>query len=531
MKHILLTGICIICIALPVGAQELAPEEPDMVLPPMSLELEALLQEDVDTILPEQEYAPELELETGLPELPEMEFPLTLTEVDLDLESDTAEREVPVEKTGSFYSTGKIGLGNTNRILGDLTIYKLGAEPHIQMHFIHERYDGYHFRERGSGFFHRYNLISGGISFRPESFLLDINAGFEENNDGLQGLGPYNSVLHRSIGGDFSYRYYADEVVSLGADFAGLYTQETLSGEIPLNGQEIALDPKIVTGFHIDPVTISFETMYSFRFITGGIDPLHRIGGKLGLDVTLKNDWNFGGSVGADWHTQKKVQVPFALYFRKGIDEILDIILRGGYETTLLRYGDLWLDAPFYRLSALYPEESRWFAYSHLEWNIVPYLTLSGKVDFSLFERSVYPIETLDPLSGMLLLQSRNAYLLDTEVRIRWETLEWLSLQAYWGGNFLDVPPFLPAHTAGMSVVLSTKDNVWSGEVDIEVPVPGALEMPLLGCSVTFAPSTGVDFSLRGEDLLSPLMSENRKEWGYYETPGLNVMFTASISL
>lgn len=511
--------------------QELEPEEPDMVLPPMSLELEDLLTEDVDTVLPEQQFSPDLDADTELPGPPDIDAPVSVANLDLGLETDPTGGEKPREKTGSFYSNGKIGLGNTNRILGDLSIYKLGAEPHIQMRFLHERYDGYHFRERGSGYFHRQNLISGGISFRPETFVLDADAAFQENNDGLQGLGPYSSVLHRSIGGAAEYQHYFTDAISLRLGFNGLYTQETLSGENPLNDYEIALDPEIAEIFQINPVTLTIEGAYHFRFITANLGPLHGVTGTLRADVTLPKDWMFGGNVGVDWHTQKRIQVPFALYFRKGVEDVFDIVLRGGYETTLLRYGDIWLDSPYARLSGFYPEISRWFAFVDSEWNIVPFLALGGTVNFSLFERSVYHHEDLDSETGMLTMYSKGAYLLESEARLRWETLEWLSFQAFWRSNFFEVPSFVPEHTLGVSTILSSKNNVWRGEADIELPIPGRLEMPLLGVSLTFAPSAGVEFTLKGEDLLSPAMNAHRTEWGYFETPGLNVMFTASISL
>ncbi len=514
-----------------IYAEELEPEEPDMVLPPMSLELEDLLTEELETLLPEQQFTPDLDLETELPGPPEIEISLTVADLDLDLQTDAGDFGEKPEKTGSIYSNGKIGLGNTNRILGDLTIYKLGPEPHFQMQFMHERFDGYHFRERGSGFFHRFNLISGGISFRPDSFLLEGAAAFRENNDGLQGHGIYNSVLHRSIGGDASFRYYASDAVSIGTDFSGLYTQETLSGDIPLNGHEIALTPELVSSFRIDPVILSLTGRYDFRFISGGPPPLHGVAGSFGADITLKKDWAFGGNVGVNWHTQKRVQVPFAVYLRKGMNEAFDITLRGGYETELPRYGDLWLTNPFYALSGIYPEISRWFALANVEWDILPLFVFSGSVDFSRFDSSVYPADAPDPETGMLVFSSVPGNLLTCGAGIRWETVDWLSLRGSWKGAFFDVSPFLPSHSLDLTVVVSSRGDVWRGELGVELPVYDRPRMPLLDFSITFAPDIGVEFTLSGSDLLSPAMEENRTEWGYYETPGLNVMFAAGISL
>ena len=514
-----------------VYAEDLEPDTPDMELPPMSLELEDLLQEEMETVLPEQQFTPDLDLETELPGPPEIEIPLSVADLDLELQADAENETTAREKSGSVYSNGRIGLGNTNRILGDLAIYKLGPEPHFQMQFIHERFDGYHFRERGSGFFRRFNLISGGISYRPESFLLDADAAFHENNDGLQGVGSYNSVLHRSIGGDVSFRYYPGDVVTLGADFGGMYTQETLSGETPVNGYEVALGPALLGAFLIDPVTISLEWEYAFRFITGVPAALHGVNGTLGVDVTLGENWVFGGSVGIDWHNQKQIQVPFALYLRRGMNEAFDITLRGGYETKLLRYGDLWVENHFYSLSGIYPEISRWFAFADVDWDVLPLLTLTAMADYSHFDRSVYPSTGPEPETGMLLITNTAADLLTFRTGLRWETLDWLSLRSFWKGSFLDVSPLQPSHTVGFTLVLNSQNDVWRGEVQAELPVYSQLQMPLLGFSVTFAPDIGVEFTLSGSDLLSPAMSENRTEWGYYETPGLNIMLAAGISL
>lgn len=514
-----------------LSSQELEPEEPDLELPPMSLELEDLLEEDVETLLPELQFSPEIELDTELPDPPEIEIPLLIADLALDLETPTEAEPGTREKSSSIYSNGTIGLGNTNRILGDLAIYKLGPEPHFQLQFIHERYDGYNFRARGSGFFHRYNLISGGLSYRPGKFLLDTGGAYREYNDGLQGLGLYDSVLHRSVGGEASFRYYISDAVTIGSDFAGLYTQETISGDAPVNGYELALSPELFSSFRIDPVLISLSGGYEFRYISGAASPLHGAAGTAGIDVTLRENWAFGGNVGVDWHTEKTIQVPFALYLRKGINEAFEITLRGGYKTELLRFGDLWIDSPFYQLSNVYPEISAWFAYLDTEWEVRPLLTLGGRVDFSLFDRAVYPSEAPDENTGMLEITGGSAYLLETEARFRWETLQWLSLWIYWDGAFLDVPDLVPSHTLGVRTELSSLNDMWRGALGIDVPVYSSPTVPILDVSLTFAPSIGIEFTLSGEDLLSPLINGTRKEWGFYETPGLNVMFAANISL
>ena len=534
MKRFFLASI-FLASALAVSGQEFEPEDPGIVLPPVLLEIEDISAEQVDAELPEIGGIPEESLDVPLPEPPEIEVPVELLSleegngVSAPEETGAAEGAEPA----SFFSSGRIGLGNMNHIVGDVSLYKLGLEPHFYIQFIHERYDGYNFRPAGAGFFHQHDIVNGNFSFRSENFLLDASLNYEESTDGLQGLVDRSSFVNRTLWGDAAFTVPAEGLLSFTAELQSSWSGETVSGADPINSSEVILSPFVKGGLHISPLTLYLSGAYELRFTTGSPAAFHRIDSALNADFQFDGDLSFGGDVGIAWNSLRGIDVPFFVYVKKGFSGIFDLSLSGGYERNQVTYYNLWEENSFYRLNPdhPFPERVRWYGAADIAWYIRPLLSLSGGVEFSRYLQDLRPESAYDPESGMLLFTQTPSLLLATKADIRWETLEWFSLHAYWEGGFLDVNPFLPSHTFGIFLELRSKNNKWSGGVTGELPIYSTVEVPEFGLHLSFAPAPGVEFSLRGADLLSPFIPENRTIWGFYETPGLSVLFTTSISL
>jgi hypothetical protein len=131
----------------------------------------------------------------------------------------------------------------------------------------------------------------------------------------------------------------------------------------------------------------------------------------------------------------------------------------------------------------------------------------------------------------MLSFDLIQANIIDSRAELTWETLPWLSMRALWAGSFLEVPELVPRHTFGLNIDLHTEDRRWSGSLESELEPTSQIRLRSLAAAVSFAPGTGVEFILRGSDLLAPLMQQPRTVWEYYETPGLYVAFSTRISL
>jgi hypothetical protein len=162
---------------------------------------------------------------------------------------------------------------------------------------------------------------------------------------------------------------------------------------------------------------------------------------------------------------------------------------------------------------------------------ILPLLSLNTGIEFSWYSKFLQPESSFRTDTGMLLFVQEQIYNISASVEFRWETLEWFSLLVSWEGQFLDSNILLPQHIFGLSLEARTLNRRWSAILEGKLSVYTLPEIPELNVGIAFAPTTGVEFSLRGTDLLSPLLPENRKIWGFYETPGLGVIFLTSISL
>ncbi|TFH04114.1 MAG: hypothetical protein E4H09_04110, partial [Spirochaetales bacterium] len=144
-----------------VTAQTAGPSEPtdtDIMIPDLLLKVEELTVDDVQAVLP-----PEGALALG-----QISIPLPAAG---DLTVDESAFTVPLPgaavagpgSTSSFFSSGRLGAGSVNHIVGDLSLYKLGESPRFRVEFAHEGLDGYQFQDAGTGFFSSTNTVSGWI--------------------------------------------------------------------------------------------------------------------------------------------------------------------------------------------------------------------------------------------------------------------------------------------------------------------------------------------------------------------------------
>jgi hypothetical protein len=110
---------------VPARAQEIEPEEPEIVLPRVLLEIEDLSVETITAGLPEDELLPE-ELEVPLPE-PE---DLVIDEPSIMLSPPRAESTVLTREEGKYVNfEGVIGVGSRNNFMSGFSLYQFEREP------------------------------------------------------------------------------------------------------------------------------------------------------------------------------------------------------------------------------------------------------------------------------------------------------------------------------------------------------------------------------------------------------------------
>ncbi|HUX22875.1 MAG TPA: hypothetical protein VMW69_16685, partial [Spirochaetia bacterium] len=505
----------------------------------------------IDTPLP-QEQAPALpEIDIALPKAQNIELGAAAYEVPVPAQGPSgAPITAAVKPTSNFFSDGLIGAGSMNHIIGDVTLYKLGANPRFNIEFSHERIDGYfdpsqplYFWPAGAGFFNRTDALVGSLTTATgNGFSLDTHDFYRETENGLQGLDAsklYSSVTHRFISGDLNATYSHLAPVTFGAGVLATSGDMSLASPSPssaINAQELSVKPTLSIGLNLAKVTGDITGFYELRGNSGRTQYQQQAaGGSLALNAELPLALTFSGSVGAHWDDTVGWAVPFSLELDGVYKDLLTYRLYGGYKVSPQDYFDLWTKYPYLNHDQVLSSSLDWYGGVATEWRFGKNLALQGGLDFSNVTNAILPTTLAGDGTGLFEFTQGAATTLSPSAAFSWDPSGPFSMKIGWKGNFLKPVPFTPL--SGFNLDAQYDDSTGrfggalTGVMDLYSPSEPATLMPNLGLSGYFRVSDGVTFHLDMNDLLSPLLSTGRKSWNTYTDPGFRVTVTTQISL
>ncbi|MCK4515662.1 MAG: hypothetical protein KAU31_10415, partial [Spirochaetaceae bacterium] len=250
-----------------VVAQDSGPAEPsqtEIIIPEFVLRVEELGVEEVEAVLPN-----EAELALGQIALP---LPGADELAVSDIAFDAPLPAVAARSGGpSVFSTGRLGAGTANHVLGELSIYKLGTDPRFRLGFAHQGLDGFQFNPAGTGYYTFTNAIDGWLSIQSETLELEGEAGFAESEMGLQDKSVYNAVSVRATDLTAELTYTPDPLVTVTAGLdAGMATrlQTTSDAAAPPRDQEYVVEPAVEARIDVRSLDLIFRSSYSLRLLT-----------------------------------------------------------------------------------------------------------------------------------------------------------------------------------------------------------------------------------------------------------------------
>ena len=221
LTNTLLAMLLFAGIGAPVVAQEgspsVGPSDPDeteIVVPELVLEVEEIELQQVTAVLPEEGELALGQVSIPLPGADELEIADDAFSVPLP-------GAMPAAETTSVFSSGRLGAGSANHIVGELSLFKLGADPRFRLRFSHEGLDGYQFNEAGTGYFSSSNVLDGWFAGGDDRLRAEAEAAFSEKVDGLQGQSDYYSAGLRRTTATASVDFNPDPLITLSADFDG----------------------------------------------------------------------------------------------------------------------------------------------------------------------------------------------------------------------------------------------------------------------------------------------------------------------
>jgi hypothetical protein len=519
-----------------------APEDTEIKLPELLLEVEEAELDEVRAELPETAEARLGDIGIPLPTENELAISPAAFEVP---GLDDGEAVAAGQGAGvSLFSDAVLGVGSMNHILGSLSLYRLGDEPRFRLQFSHDGRDGYNFEEPGTGYFDRTEELTGWIEGGRRT-TSRLEAGFVEHERGLQGQPIFFSTKSRFLDGrgelgiPFGDRYRFSP--RLEASYAERLRTVTDESEAPA-GAESSVGPGARVSIETTPGTFYADAEYLLRYLDDDEDGIAQgVGLSLGTDLLLGREVSASAEVGVLWPLEEYVYVPFSLSFTATPAESLTLSLGGGMEARPVRFALRWRDLPTFATTDADGDVPGWFE----EWYgtagllvDIPDAPLSAEVRGRVsLERDVPKLLGYLPAAGETGYELEDRLSVTPESTMRWDFTP-LGIEAGWRSVLLDRAVTEPLHAGRLGVDLRNAEETLGVRADVAAELFESVQVPTLDFSGYVDVSEAVRISADILDVLSPMIPDGRprvggevsKEFPFVE-PGFRVVLKTRVSL
>lgn len=526
-----LAGVLAAALAgVPVLGQETEPEQPEIVLPNVMLELEDLSVESVSGVLPREELTPpEFEL-------PRYEQYAQVQEAELDIAVPLLETGDGDQARSSLIAEGVLGVGTRNHFLSSVSLYRFDEKPQGKLLFSHEVMDGFSGEPAGSGFSSREDDLTGSVRFGGERAGVELEGAFRDDEYGLQGQGQYYSRARRLSQGKGSFQLKSGDHLLLEAEASAsaasrLLTQSGSSSSSRVT--EYLVGTAAGATLSWDRFSVGLSPRYTYR--AGGEDgayDLHRfeLTGTAGLQLgpSARADANAGWF----YSEQGGHLFPFDLRLLFYPNDLFSISASLGYR--VLEY-DLWDVLNEYRFAGI-PGELRddhgWFLELGSHANLARSWVLSGGFTLMDHRDLLTPTDTQDPDTGLYPLVYDRMLQLAAQAGVRWNAVGNLSVFAGLESELLDLPRFFPRHQVTLEASWKNRAERAGGTLSagFQAGDDQVTQVPVLNAEGFFRVTDSITASASLEDLLYPVLDQPRYSWHPFVTPGLRFTFKTHIT-
>ncbi len=524
----------------PLQAEEIEPEEPDIVLPEVILKIEDLSVESVEAGLPEEEELLPVSLGRGIP-LPEEEE-LIIKEPALP---DLAAAETsPMPEGSALIAEVVLGAGIMNHIISTVSLYRVGEEPRFKLKFLHEMLDGRIDRDAGTGFDLREDRLEGGIKFHLSDLTVNAGIELEDNEQGLQGESlSFVSRLFRRGGADISLLYPLGERFSLGAGVESGFSSQLLTvpaGGTPKTNTEVLVAPNLFGELRLDGVRFEIGSRYAYAYRRWRGDPAnlrHRleVNGLIGIDFT--DYLVLEGKGGWFWSNAQGSLFPFSLTLSGTPFPAFTFRAGGGYRVEELDYYDLLGGYALIGLPAGLLDNHGWFGSLDTGFSFIRSVSLQAGIFFASDEAMPDPQVNRDA-DGLFPFSRKKALRLSTTFGLKWDLLSFLTLKGGLTSEWLDRPGYTPIHSLLAEAEAGEASGLWGANLSFllsfrreDIRFLDRYQSPVLDLSGYGRLSENVVLIGVVEDLLQPLIGEPRYTWHPYEDLGLRATLKVQITL
>ncbi len=530
-----------------------SPEDTEILVPTLMLEVEDLRVEVVDAELPGSPPLPLPQVQVPLPGTEDAELAATILPQP-GLDPDVTDPRDPDPEESSIYTTGRLGTGNMNHILGALSLYKLGADPRFRFEFAHDGIDGYSGKESGTGYFRRDNLIDGWIAGDLGPVGLELDGRFFSREEGLQEQArvqgeedgeKFYSAEHRYLSGGTQLTLAPTDALSLTARLNASTVGRVLTdAEQPPRARETAVEPRLSAEFSFPSLDAALRGGYDIRFLDekdGDSIPTAQNADIYGeLEYFFEPPLSIGAGVGAVWEVEEQIHVPFHLRLQGNPFPQLTLRAEGGQQIHRKRFFDLWEEVPMLGLRDIGGNaprnEAEWYGELGGVYELDgPDNTLEAAVRYARIENRLI---LGDFVGDRFEFEQRERTLLTPSVGLTTRLAETLRFRLGWEGQMLDTSVLDPSHSLSAQLELQNQAGTLSAGAENLFRIYDEPVLPRLTLFGRAEATEGIEFRLSFEDILEPLLDDGRPSLGSsiederpFIEPGFRVIFSTQISL
>lgn len=517
-----------------LSAEAVEPEEPDIVLPEVILQVADLVVENVEAELPEETDLFPPEREAPLPE----EGELTVEEPAMPLFTPSGiEESLPATEPG-LIAEGILGAGSLNHLYSSISLYQMGVEPRFKLKFLHETLDGFAGHDQGSGYNFREDFLWGGVKFELGHLSLDSSGEFHDIERGFQGKGTFTSRIFRAGQGELEAEYpLGERLWVLGNIQAGFFSR-LLTGSNAQEATQILAAPELSLELRLEKSRLGLRSRYKYSSLLENQDTMvHRteLEGYFGVD--FQPQLRVDGSGGWFWSDALGNLFPFALNFSGALFDLLSFHLGGGYRIEHIDYRLIFQDYDLVETPERLSDNHGWYSGLNLSYSLSPQLSLLGGGNLSWNSAMVDPyidaaeVSGIDPVSGLFPFRQVDAVAFSSRIGLRWHPLSVLGLGGSWEMEWLDYPGFTPQYKIRLEAEVKERLGKWGGNgYLLQQNWPGS-QLPLMGISGFYKLSGTIKLILEIEDILALFQNDPRTIWYPYQEPGFYGIVKVQISL
>ncbi|NOY07919.1 MAG: hypothetical protein GXP33_03650 [Spirochaetes bacterium] len=508
--------------------EKMAPKEPEIVLPPVILEVEDLTVESVETALPETKELLPPERNIPLPKAGELE----IKEPEVKLLQPGRDIKIKQRAESSLSAEGTLGIGSKNHILSSISLYKLGKKPTFKVRFNHEMLDGFGIHPAGSGFFKRTDNLSGSLNFVYSGFGFSGEGSYSDNEKGFQGRGAFITGINRFLNEKILINTTLLKSLRFNTGLSGDFSSLLLTGETPEQDNELLLSPDTGLALRLKAFRFGITARYTFRtLLESSAYNLHRLRVKGLVSYDAPFGLSFAGEGGWFFNSDNINTFPFNLTISGSPLNFLNIRLSGGYGVNEYNLKNLLQETTITAIPASIVDDPYWFGTLNTKLSLLKNTVLS--VGTSLYWNTAMPdLDTGSADSGGFYpFYQRNAFQLNTELGFRWNITSLFILNTGWRRRWADRSLYRPLDSITFELSASDKNSIYGGDLDVSYlsGITGQLQFPDVSIDGFYQISDYIRVVTEIDDILL-ISGTPRYDALMLEEPGFRATFKIQIN-